>query len=254
MAARNFNTSVHRSQLLGRAHGAPRQVERSFWRLLFRTSIMAGVTHILFVALFYKLDVEPLAIINIGSSALYLLICLLMLRLRTRFLALGLFVFEFQAHALIAAYLIGWDSGFHYYALLTIPLITLAYFRDKRMKGVAIFLVIALMVVTLLVFQVLVSGVATRALLNILTMLITLDVFQEDVSGLTLRVSINISSIILTLDVSPPETEIKLVQPLKAPSKFLHPTDPNSETEMIFSLSPPSLKYQASTSPEIETV
>ncbi|MES1948136.1 diguanylate cyclase [Salinisphaera sp. C84B14] len=148
MAARNFNTSVHRSQLLGQAHGAPRQVERSFWRLLFRTSVMAGVTHVLFVALFYELDVKPLAIINIGSSALYLLICLLMLRLRTRFLALGLFVFEFQAHALLAAYLIGWDSGFHYYALLTIPLITLAYFRDKRMKGVAIFLVIALMVVT----------------------------------------------------------------------------------------------------------
>ncbi|MBS62453.1 GGDEF domain-containing protein [Salinisphaera sp.] len=148
MASSNSNISKDRSQLLGRAHGAPRQVERSFWRLLFRTSIMAGVTHVVFVALFYTLDVKPLAIVNIASSVLYLLICLLMLRPGTRFLALGLFVFEFQAHALLTAYLIGWDSGFHYYALLTIPLITLAYFDDNRMKGVAIFGVIALMVAT----------------------------------------------------------------------------------------------------------
>ena len=148
MAYSTSTKSSSGTRLIGRLHGAPSQSERSFWRLLLRTSIMAGLLYAAFVVLFYALGVTALARVNIASVLLYALICVLLSRSGARFYAFGLFVFEIQAHAVLASYLIGWDAGFHYYAIIAIPIITLANYDSQRTKGAAIIGLITLMVAT----------------------------------------------------------------------------------------------------------
>jgi diguanylate cyclase (GGDEF)-like protein len=95
---------------------------RSFWHVLSTGCLAALATHAMFALLFHALSVTPMVWVNLGSVALYGGSWLL-LRARRNALAIGLIWAEILFHAVLAVQLIGWDSGFHYYLIVMLPLI-----------------------------------------------------------------------------------------------------------------------------------
>lgn len=109
----------------------------AFWRLMHQVAVAAGGTHLMFMVLFYVLGATTLACINIASVLLFALsyICL---RRRANWLAVSLIMFEIFAHAALAVRAIGWDSGFHYYLLVVVPVVVISRMRRYYLKPVLI--------------------------------------------------------------------------------------------------------------------
>lgn len=99
---------------------APSVARRSFTLLLSSGCVLAGVTHMAFGILFHQVGVQPMATLNIASVLIYLLSALL-LRQDKVVSAMLLMIGEVVGHAVMAIMAIGWDSGFHYYLMITIP-------------------------------------------------------------------------------------------------------------------------------------
>lgn len=93
---------------------------QSFKMVLSSACLLAGVTHIAFAVLFYQSQVVAMSWVNVGSVLTYVLAAAL---LRRDQVAAGMFVmiFEVAAHAILAVITVGWESGFHYYLLIVIP-------------------------------------------------------------------------------------------------------------------------------------
>jgi diguanylate cyclase (GGDEF)-like protein len=98
----------------------PSVARHSFSLLLSSACVLAGVTHIAFGILFYQSGVMPLAKVNVASVLLYVLSAMLLRQDRVG-AAMFLMISEVAGHAILAVIAIGWDSGFHYYLLITIP-------------------------------------------------------------------------------------------------------------------------------------
>jgi diguanylate cyclase (GGDEF)-like protein len=116
-----------------------RRTGAAFWRLMHEIALSAGATHVAFIALFYGLGATTLAFINVGSVLLFVL-SYLCLKQRRNMLATGLILTEVMLHAVLAVRAIGWDSGFHYYLLVVVPIITISriktpYFRPLSLTG-----------------------------------------------------------------------------------------------------------------------
>lgn len=94
----------------------------AFARLLLVASLLGGVVHAAFAWLFFQHGVTPLGWINIGSVLIYVLASAWIQRDRLGW-GLSLMGVEVIGHAMLAVYVVGWDSGFHYYLLVTIPVI-----------------------------------------------------------------------------------------------------------------------------------
>ncbi len=96
--------------------------DQMYWRLFRHGMQFAIAVHAAFIFLFYFLGAHLLAAVNIFSVLLYVL-CLHLLNRQKKQLVIPLCWFEVTGHALLAVYSFGWDSGFHYYMFLFIPLI-----------------------------------------------------------------------------------------------------------------------------------
>lgn len=84
------------------------------------TSVLAALTHGCFSVLFWVSGVPLLAWVNVASMLLYGL-CLRLLARRRMLAALLLMGGEVVGHAALAVILVGWNSGFHYYFILVVP-------------------------------------------------------------------------------------------------------------------------------------
>lgn len=82
--------------------------------------LFSAAGHLLFVLLFAALRVPPLALYNIGSTALFLL-CIRLNRRERRRTAFVLGALEVFVHSTLAAALIGWPAGYHYFIVGIIP-------------------------------------------------------------------------------------------------------------------------------------
>jgi len=106
---------------------------RRYWMVLTRGIWIALGIHVMFFALFFTIGATFLAIVNIGSIALYILCVGLLRRKRNRAVLILAWV-EVIGHAALAVRSLGWDSGFHYYLLVFIPLIFVSTTRKPGSK------------------------------------------------------------------------------------------------------------------------
>lgn len=111
------------SQVLRQSSGLmanPRPSQIAFHKLLLGASVVGALAHMAFLILFYRAHVIDLVWINLLSITAYVA-CALMFRAGLAVLPLGLMGVELCVHAVLATRWIGWDSGFHYYLILVIP-------------------------------------------------------------------------------------------------------------------------------------
>lgn len=115
----------------------PSKTASAFWKLMYQIALVAGATHVLFIGLFYGMGAKTLALINVGSVLLFgfSYVCL---RLRRNMLATSLIVLEILGHAMLAVRVIGWDSGFHYYLLVTVPVVVISRMKLPWFKAALI--------------------------------------------------------------------------------------------------------------------
>ncbi len=85
-------------------------------------AIVAGITHFCLILVFHFSGVRSLALVNVASVLLYVLTGLLLRNGHVR-LSMGLMALEIIAHGVLAVQAIGWDSGFHFYIILIIPVL-----------------------------------------------------------------------------------------------------------------------------------
>ncbi len=103
-------------------------------RLLLKgTAVVAGLTHIAFLTLFHWAGVEAMAIINVASVLCYVWTFWLAHTGRIG-MCWVVTALEVLAHAILAVWVIGWDSGFHFYILLVIPVAVITDFRPLALK------------------------------------------------------------------------------------------------------------------------
>jgi len=118
-----------------------RNAATAFWTLMYQVAIVAGATHVMFMGLFYGLGATTLAWVNLGSVALFGS-SFLLLRLRQNLMATTLIVAEILGHAILAVRAIGWDSGFHYYLLVMVPVVVISQMRRPALKPLLIALLL----------------------------------------------------------------------------------------------------------------
>lgn len=104
----------------GTASLTPSVASHSFKLLLSSACVLAGVTHMAFGLLFYQALVAPMMWVNVGSVLAYIVAASLLRQDRVG-LAMFLMIAEVAAHAILAVVAVGWESGFHYYLLIAIP-------------------------------------------------------------------------------------------------------------------------------------
>ncbi|MBA4109693.1 MAG: GGDEF domain-containing protein [Leptothrix sp. (in: Bacteria)] len=110
-----------------------RDTARSFWKLMYQVSLVAGMTHLLFAGVFYWLGAHTMAWVNLGSVTLFT-VSYGCLKLRRNIMAAILIVSEVLIHAALAVCSIGWDSGFHYYLLVMVPVVVISSMRRRSSK------------------------------------------------------------------------------------------------------------------------
>ncbi|MBA3591832.1 diguanylate cyclase [Methylibium sp.] len=94
----------------------------AFWTLVRRANILALCVCVLFFVLFHVLGSPILAWFNVVGVAIYASAYVLILRRRNA-TAIFLMWAEVLSHATIGTVLLGWESGFHYFLLMFIPVI-----------------------------------------------------------------------------------------------------------------------------------
>lgn len=104
-----------------------------FRRLLVAVSILGGSIHLAFIALFQAAGVGMLAGINVVSVLCYVLAFFVVGRGHA-LAGVTLMASEVVVHAVLASILIGWDSGFHYYIILVVPVVVLSTLHGWRVK------------------------------------------------------------------------------------------------------------------------
>jgi diguanylate cyclase (GGDEF)-like protein len=109
---------------------------------LLRVGAYLGIlTHIAFITLFWLTNVTPMALANVASILTYLL-ALRLIHSDRYVAALNLMAVEICAHAVAGVIVVGWDSGFHFYLLMTIPVV-LANPRSRWAVKIGMALVIS---------------------------------------------------------------------------------------------------------------
>lgn len=93
-----------------------------FWRITSVTCRLAATVDVTFFFIFYFLGSPILAWINVISVAMYVLAYHALKRRQNR-LAVRLIWVEVVAHSALGTLIIGWESGFHYYLMMFIPVL-----------------------------------------------------------------------------------------------------------------------------------
>ncbi|NBD19256.1 diguanylate cyclase [Aquabacterium fontiphilum] len=94
----------------------------AFARLLLSGALLGGVVHIAFALLFYQGGAITMAWVNVGSVLVYVVAGRMLAAGHVGW-ALATMAIEIVAHAVLAVRMVGWDSGFHFYLLITIPVL-----------------------------------------------------------------------------------------------------------------------------------
>lgn len=97
---------------------------RRLYEVIESVTFAALIVHVCLVPLFLWLGIAPLMWFNLGSVALFST-CLALNRKGEHALVFSLGVTEVILHAVIAVLMLGWDSGFHYYLLVLLPMLFL---------------------------------------------------------------------------------------------------------------------------------
>lgn len=100
---------------------------------MYQVSLVAAATHLMFAGLFYWLGVNTMAWVNLGSVTLFT-VSYACLKTRRNMAASVLIVSEILLHAILAVLSIGWDSGFHYYLLVMVPVVVISTMRQRSSK------------------------------------------------------------------------------------------------------------------------
>jgi diguanylate cyclase (GGDEF)-like protein len=106
-----------------------------FPQLLLAISAIAALVHLSFILVFDSAGVEAMARINMASVLMYALAAMLVQHNRLN-LAIALMGFELAAHGLLAVWVVGWDTGFHYYIILIIPVSIVSTLAKAGFKAV----------------------------------------------------------------------------------------------------------------------
>lgn len=101
---------------------------QAFGGLLQGIAVIAGLTHLSFLALFLWAKVDALAIVNVASVLSYVW-AFMLARKGDLSKCWAVTVLEVLGHAILATVVIGWDSGFHHYILLVIPVAVISTMR-----------------------------------------------------------------------------------------------------------------------------
>lgn len=109
----------------------------AFRALLQGIGVIAGLTHVAFCSLFFWAHVSSLAYVNIGSVLSYVWVFALARRGQVE-QAWAVTVLEVLGHAILAVSVIGWDTGFHYYILLVIPVAVISSIRPAALKAATV--------------------------------------------------------------------------------------------------------------------
>lgn len=104
----------------------------NFWMVIRECIKIAACIDVLYIGIFWIVDSPVLAWVNLLSLTLYV-VAYYSLILRKNGIAVALIWIEVLGHATLGTYLIGWDSGFHYYLLMFIPAVFVA---NSRLKGI----------------------------------------------------------------------------------------------------------------------
>ena len=118
-------------------HAGDSTQPEAFRSLIQGIGVLAGLTHVAFCALFFWAGVTSLAYVNVGSVLSYVLVFELARRGQVE-RAWALTVLEVLGHAILAVAVIGWDSGFHYYILLVIPVAVISSIKPVGLKAATV--------------------------------------------------------------------------------------------------------------------
>lgn len=101
--------------------------------------LTGAVAHLGFLTLFLVTGVQLMAAVNVLCVVWYLACLVVVRRARTSSLVeFGLIAGEVFAHAVLASVWIGWDSGFHFYLLLVVPVTAVSSIRPPWLKTAAV--------------------------------------------------------------------------------------------------------------------
>jgi diguanylate cyclase (GGDEF)-like protein len=115
---------------------------RLFRKLILQVVIVAAIVHVAFASVFYMNHASFLAGVNVVSVIFYSLVFLLMKAGVHQIVIWALVVGEIMGHAVLAVYLIGWDSGFHFYVMLIPPVMMLSPVRTVSIKALLVLIMI----------------------------------------------------------------------------------------------------------------
>ncbi len=117
-----------------------REATAHFWRHIVPVVQIAFGIHVVLFILFLLLQLPLLAVANAFSIGVYVL-CLKAIRME-RYSVAGMFMSgEIILHAVLASWVLGWNSNFHFYLYCLIPVIAFS-FQDRRRLRVALNLTI----------------------------------------------------------------------------------------------------------------
>jgi diguanylate cyclase (GGDEF)-like protein len=136
MSAVDTSMPTQAASPVGPANADTHQPE-AFRSLLMGIAVIAGLTHVAFCSLFFWSGVSNLAWINVGSILSYVAVFALAHRSAID-KAWALTILEVLGHAILAVAMIGWDTGFHYYILLVIPVAVISSIRPVSLKGATV--------------------------------------------------------------------------------------------------------------------
>jgi len=111
-----------------------------FLSMMMAVTVIAAVAHLAFIFLFDSAGVAWLARVNVASVLMYALSALLIQQGR-HMIAMVLIVGEILLHGIVATWVIGWESGFHYYIILIIPVTILSNVHQPWFKALVATLV-----------------------------------------------------------------------------------------------------------------
>ncbi len=115
-------------------HATDATQPEAFRSLMVGASVVGGLIHIAFGCLFYWTGVHSMAYVNILSVLCYGVVFELARRNRSA-RAAALAIGEVLAHAILAVAIVGWDTGFHYYILLVIPVTVISSINPIGLKA-----------------------------------------------------------------------------------------------------------------------
>jgi diguanylate cyclase len=111
--------------------------QQAFCRVLLGIAVVAAGVHLGFMGMMAWAGVHSLVVGNVASVLSYVLMFQLARRgqLRGSLITGGT---EVVAHAVVATWVIGWASGFHYYILLTLPILIMSTVTSRQDKTVGV--------------------------------------------------------------------------------------------------------------------